>query len=140
MLDMLRIVRQVAARYESSLYLHEMEIGLGYWNVRKWQGTWKLTKHSSKGYTEIPFPSRESLIEYLKEHKAKYVTVDVETGKEIVKIVKFVGVCRAKILNIFMECFVVMGSPRYVGFVKPEWGLSRALKMWGVSVPPKAPR
>lgn len=70
-----------------------MEIGLGYkleghegyWNVRKWQGTWKLTKHSSKGYTEIPFPSRESLIEYLKEHKAKYVIVDVETGKEIVE-------------------------------------------------------
>ncbi len=44
-----------------------------------------MTKHSSKGYTEIPFPSRESLIEYLKEHKAKYVTVDVETGKEIVE-------------------------------------------------------
>jgi|GEM_PF-3079574 hypothetical protein len=38
-----------------------------------------------------------------------------------------------------MECFVVMGSPRYVGFVKPEWGLSRALKMWGVSVPPESP-
>ncbi|WP_283217928.1 hypothetical protein [Thermococcus sibiricus] len=33
----------------------------------------------------------------------------------------------------------MMGSPRYVGFVKPEWGLSRALKMWGVSVPPESP-
>ncbi|WP_172967220.1 hypothetical protein [Thermococcus sp. 101 C5] len=25
-----------------------------------------------------------------------------------------------------------------MGFVKPEWGLSRALKMWGVSVPPES--
>ena len=57
----------------------------GYWKARKYQGTWRLVKDSDNGYTEIPFPSKESLIEFLKEHNAKYVYFDIDSEKEIVK-------------------------------------------------------
>ncbi|KUH31498.1 hypothetical protein APY94_12350 [Thermococcus celericrescens] len=46
----------------------------------------------------------------------------------------FADFCFPKFLYCFVLDFVVMGSPRYVGFVSPN-GDWLCLKMWGVTVP-----
>jgi len=57
----------------------------GYWTARKWHGTWKLVTETDNGYREIPFPSKKSMIEFMKEHNAKYIRYNVETEEEIVE-------------------------------------------------------
>jgi len=50
----------------------------GYWQAIRAGGTWRLTKREGSGFKEIPFPSEESMKDFLRENAEYHAVYDVD--------------------------------------------------------------